>query len=268
VADVDVAMIMKVIEPLWSAKPETAGRVRGRIEAVLDWAKARGFRDGENPARWRGHLENLLPATKRVAKVKHFAALPYAEIAPFMTNLRARDGAAARCLELIALSATRLGEALNAEWGEIDVAAKIWTVPANRMKSGREHRVPLSPAAVAVLEQMAGIRKGDSNYVFPGARRGRPIGENSVWEMAKAASGDDAATVHGLRSTFRDWCAERTNYPREVCELALAHVVASDMERAYQRGDLFDKRRRLMTEWGRFCGKPAGKGDVVALRRG
>jgi integrase len=265
---IDTALMLKVLEPIWTVKTVTAGRVRQRIEAVLDWARVREYRSGENPARWRGHLENLLPATKRVAKVKHFRALPYAVIAPFMTKLRTRDSVAARCLEFITLTAARLGEAINAQWGEIDHSHKTWTVPAGRMKGGREHRVPLSPAATAVLEVMAGIRKRDSSHVFPGARRGRPIGENTVWEMVKSASGDDAATVHGLRSTFRDWAAERTNYPRELCELALAHVVASDVERAYQRGDLFEKRRRLMTEWALFCNARAAKvGAVVALRR-
>jgi integrase len=266
---IDTALVLRALESIWVAKPVTAGRVRGRVEAVLDFAKARGLRNGENPARWRGHLENLLPKTKRVAQVKHFRALPYAAIAPFMTKLRTRDGVAARCLEFITLTAARLGEAVNAQWGEIDHSHKTWTVPAGRMKGGREHRVPLSSAAAAVLEEMAAIRKHDSSYVFPGARRGRPIGENTVWEMVKSVSGDEAATVHGLRSTFRDWAAERTNYPRELCELALAHVVAGEVERAYQRGDLFEKRRRLMTEWARFCSLPAAKaGDVVVMRRG
>jgi integrase len=266
IAAIDVSLVLKALEPIWTTKADTAGRVRQRIEAVLDWAKARGYRTGENPARWRGHLDHLLPAQKRVARVKHFHALPYAEIGAFMAKLRAAEGIAPRCAEFISLTAARLGEAINAEWSEIDLDHRVWTVPASRMKAGREHRVPLSDPAIAVLTQVAAIRRRDSNFVFPGNRRGRPVGETAVWLLVKEASGDEGATVHGLRSTFRDWAAERTNYAREVCEMALAHIVADDVERAYRRGDLFDKRQRLMEEWGRFCAAPAAKGGVVALR--
>jgi integrase len=265
---IDTALVLKVLEPIWTVKSVTAGRVRGRIESVLDWAKARGYREGENPARWRGHLDHLLPATQRVKRVQHHVALPYAEIGAFMMKLRDQDGTAARCLEFIVLTAARLGEALNAEWCEIDLTAKVWVVPARRMKGGREHRVPLCDLALAVLKQTASIRYRDSELVFPGVRKGRPVDEKTIWRLAKDVGGDDAVTVHGLRSTFRDWAAERTNFANHVVEQALAHAIGAQVEAAYRRGDLLGKRRQLMEAWARYCSSPAVAGDVVALRRG
>jgi integrase len=268
VSAIDTGFVLKVLEPIWTKRTVTAGRVRGRIESVLDWAKARGYCAGENPARWKGHLDQILPAPTRVASVRHHTALPYVELGAFMAKLRARAGVAARALEFLVLTAARAGETLGAKWDEIDLRTKTWTVPAGRMKGGREHRVPLSPAAAAALDQMTLLQKsGGSEFVFPGTHRGRPVGERSCLDLAKDIAGDEAATVHGFRSTFRDWAAEQTNYPREVAEMALAHAVGSDVERAYARTDLFEKRRRLMGAWASFCAKPAIKaGNVRALR--
>lgn len=246
VAAIDTALVMRTLEPIWTKIPETAARVRGRIEAILDWARVSGFRAGENPARWRGHLDHLLPAKSRVQKIEHHAALAYTQVGEFMAKLRKRTGVSARVLELLTLTAGRLGEVRGATWPEIDLAAKVWVVPGGRMKSGKEHRVPLSPPAVAVLHEMAAIRESD--HVFPGVRG--PIGGSAPLMLMKELTG---TTVHGLRSTFRDWAAERTNFPREVAELALAHAVGSDVERAYQRGDLFEKRRALMGAWAQYC---------------
>ena len=263
IAAIDTMIVMKVVEPLWKSKTETGARVRGRIEAVLDWAKARGYRTGENPARWRGHLDHLLPARRKLAKVEHHAALPYEEIGAFMAALRQETGVAARCLEFIVLTGARLGEATNAEWDEIDLASRVWIVPPGRMKSFKEHRVPLSDAALAVLEDMRSVRHSD--YIFPGARKGRPIGKHPAVRLAKLASGHDI-TVHGFRSTFRDWTAERTSFPRDLAELALAHSVGSDVEQAYRRSDMFDKRRRLMDAWATYLAKPSSAGAVTPIR--
>jgi integrase len=257
---IETGLLMKVLEPLWVAKPETASRVRGRIECILDWAGARRFRIGENPARWRGHLDKLLPARRKVRKVKHHAAMPYTEIAAFMAQLRERSTAAARALEFTILTAARSGEVLGARWDEIDLAAKLWTVPADRMKGGREHRVPLSAAALAVIEHMQVYREND--HVFPGDRGDRVSG--MAMSMQLRRMGRDV-TVHGFRSTFRDWAAERTIFPSEVVEMALAHAVGSKVEAAYRRGDLFEKRRRLMDAWADFCDKSPASGTVVPL---
>jgi integrase len=263
VAAIDTPLVLKVLKPLWERIPETASRVRGRIENILGWATVHHYRAGDNPARWRGHLEHALPARSKVAKVEHHAALPYSEIAGFMAKLRQNTAVGARVVEFIALTAARLSEAIDAEWSEIDLDSRLWTIPASRMKGGREHRVPLSSASIKVLRQMVAIRQSD--YVFPGARKGRPVGENTPARLAKEAAGSDI-TVHGLRSTFRDWAAERTNFPREVAEMALAHAIPNAVEAAYRRGDLFEKRRRLMDSWAEFCGKPSVSSKVVALR--
>lgn len=255
---VDVGLVLKCVEPIWTTKPETASRVRGRIESVLDWATARGYRQGENPARWRGHLENLLPRRTKVRAVEHHAALPYAEIAAFTVELRKQDGVAARALEFAILTAARTGEVVRARWDEIDVAQKLWTVSAERMKAGKEHRVPLSAAALAIVKTMAGIRAGD--YVFPGARANAPL-SNMALLMTLRRMGRGALTAHGFRSTFRDWAAERTAFPAEVAEMALAHVVGDKVEAAYRRGDLFEKRRELGEAWAEFCG---GAASLVA----
>jgi integrase len=260
VADVDTNLILRAIEPIWQTKTVTAGRVRGRIEAVLDYAKARGLRDGDNPARWRGHLDHLLPARPK-ARIKHFPALPYAELPALMSELRGRDGIAARALEFLTLTAARSNEVIGAQWHEIDLKTKTWTIAADRMKAEREHRVPLSDRAMKIL---AGLpRTGD--LVFPSARGG-PLGGLAMWNLLGELW--QGTTVHGMRSSFRDWAAETTNFPNHVVEMALAHAIGDDVEKAYRRGDLFDKRRLLMTAWDRFCAKPAPTGATVTpLRR-
>ncbi len=260
---VDTGLVMKAIEPIWNAKPETASRVRGRIESVLDWAKARGYREHENPARWKGHLDNLLPARSKVRRVEHHAALPDPEIAAFIRELRAQDGIAARALEFAILTAARTGEVIGATWAEIDLEGRLWTIPGGRMKSGREHRVPLSEAALAVLRGMAAIREGA--HIFPGGRAGRPISNMSMLMLLRRM-GRGELTVHGFRSAFSDWCAEQTNTPSEVREMALAHVVGDKVEAAYRRGDLFDKRRQLAEAWARYCAAPAAGGNITKLR--
>jgi integrase len=265
VSAVDTGLVLKVLEPIWTRKPETASRVRGRMEAVLDWAKVRGYRTGENPARWRGHLDHLLPAKAKVRKVEHHAALPYARIGTFLAALRKQDGISARALEFLVLTATRTSETLGATWNEVDMGAKLWTIPAGRMKVGKEHRVPLSGATLAVLEQMHDIRHSD--YVFPGGRDRRPRSETSLLMLLRRMGHGDI-TAHGFRSTFRDWAAERTTFAREVAEMALAHAIPDAVEAAYRRGDLFDKRRKLMDAWAAYCAKvETDAGKVVALAR-
>jgi integrase len=256
---------MQILEPIWTAKTETASRVRGRIESVLDWAKARHFRGGDNPARWRGHLDKLLPARAKVQKVKHHPALPYVELPGFMEKLRAMDSISAKALEFTILTAVRTGETIGAKEGEIDFATKVWTIPGERMKSGRVHRVPLSDRAIEILQTTP--REKGSEYLFPGGRKGRGLSNMAMSELLKGIYAPSVATVHGFRSTFRDWAAERTNFPREIAEAALAHVLADKTEAAYQRGDLLEKRRRLMREWGRFCETPlAGKVIPMAAK--
>jgi integrase len=264
---VNTSLVIKVLEPIWATKPETAGRVRGRIEAVLDWAKVRGFRTGENPARWRGHLDHLLPARSKIRRVKHHAALPYAELPAFMNELRQQDGTAARALEFTILTAARTGETIGAVHVEFDVAKKLWSVPAQRMKARREHRIPLSPRALAILNDARSCRSPDCEYVFPGGKWRKPLSNMAMTEVLRRMD-RGGVTVHGFRSTFRDWAAERTNFPNEVVEMALAHAVSDKVEAAYRRGDLFEKRQRLMSDWARYCcsGKHAG-GDVVPIRR-
>jgi integrase len=259
---IDTALVMKALEPIWVEKPETASRVRGRIEAVLDWAKVGEFRDGENPARWKGHLEHKLPKKSKVAKVEHHAALPYSEIGAFMMALRQQEGIAARALEFTILTAARTGEVIAARWDEINSAERLWTVPSERMKAGREHRVPLSEWAMTMLDEMQKIRLSD--FVFPGAKVARPI-SNMAMTMVLRRMGRNDLTVHGFRSTFSDWCAERTAFPSEVREMALAHVVGDRVEAAYRRGDLFEKRRQLAEAWARYCSTPAATGEVVAI---
>ncbi len=271
VSAIDAGLVVQVLDPIWAQKPETAGRVRGRIEAVLDAATVRGFRQGPNPAQWKGNLAHILPARAKVRKVEHHAALPFDDMPEFLAALRGREGMSARALEFAILTAARTGEALGARWGEIDLAAKLWTVPAERMKAGREHRVPLSEAALAVLDKvrpLALTRDGEPDPaapVFPGPRRALPL-SNMVLLMLLRRMGRADLTAHGFRSSFSDWAAERTAYPREVVEMALAHAVENKVERAYRRGDLFDKRRQLMDAWARFCEAPAS-GMVVALHR-
>jgi integrase len=269
VSVIDVALVLKVLEPIWTAKPETARRLRERIEAVLDWARARDMRDGENPARWKGHLAKLLPATSKLKAVKHHAALPYDDLPAFMVALRAEDSIFARALELAILTAARGGEVRGAICGEIDLAEKTWTVPGERMKGGELHRVPLGPRALAIAtERIAEAQKagGDISkvYLFPGTRPGRPVTDMGMTAVIRRLGHD--VTTHGFRSTFRDLVAERTNFPRELAEKALAHLVADEVERAYQRGDLFEKRRRLMDAWGSYATTPPREGVVVPMR--
>ena len=260
---IDVGLVMKVLEPIWTAKPETASRVRGRIESVLDWATARGYRQGENPARWKGHLENLLPARSKVAKVKHHSALPYPEIADFITSLRAEDGIGARALEFLILTAARTGEVIGAKWTEIDLEARLWVVPGERMKkAGKEHRVPLSEMAIAILSPLSEVRTGD--FVFPVGRPGKPLSNMAMLKLLQRMGRADL-TAHGFRSTFSDWCAEQTNTPSEVREMALAHVVGDKVEAAYRRGDMFEKRRQLMEAWGQYCEAREPASKVVPL---
>ena len=256
VQSIDVGLVMKVLEPIWVEKTETASRLRGRIEGVLDWATVRGYRRGENPARWRGHLDSLLPSRAKVRRVKHHAALPYAEIGAFMRELRTQNGFAATALEFAILTATRTSETIGATWDEIDLAAGVWTIPATRIKAGSEHRVPLSVPALDILKRMNKTRLGDN--VFPGGKHGKPLSNMALLKV-KERMGRADLTVHGFRSTFRDWAAEQTNFPREVAEKSLAHAIGDRVEAAYRRGDLFQKRKRLMDEWSRFCDSPAAR---------
>ena len=249
IEQVDTVLVLKALEPIWSAKPETATRVRSRIERVLDWARVRGHRSGENPARWRGHLDKLLPTLGKKKRVKHHPALPFRDLAAFIGKLRQQDGLAPRALELLILTASRTNEVISARWPEFDLQHAIWTIPAERMKAHREHRVPLSAPAVKLLRSLPRIR--GNPHVFPGAAN-KALSNMALLEVLRRMERSDI-TVHGFRSTFRDWTAECTNFSREVCEMALAHVVSDEVEAAYRRGDLFDKRRQLMTDWSRYC---------------
>jgi integrase len=263
VASVSIAHILNILEPIWATKTETASRLRGRIESVLDWAKVRGYRDGENPARWRGHLDKTLPARNKVQKVEHHAALPYAEIGEFMVELRKREGITARALEFSILCASRSGEVRNASWAEFDLASKVWTIPADRMKAGKEHRVPLSDDAVALLNAMP--RVTGSEHAFP-APRGGALSDMALTAVLKRME-REGLTQHGFRSSFRDWAGETTSYPREVIEHALAHQLKDKAEAAYQRGDLLTKRALLMKDWAKFCATVAKPGaNVVSIK--
>lgn len=247
VMDVGQAQVLNVLQPIWKDKTETANRLRGRIEQVLDWARVRGFRDGENPARWRGHLDKLLPAPAKIARVVHHRALAIDAMPNFMGELRQRKGIAPRALEFLVLSAARSGEVRGAIWSEIDMGAAVWTVPAERMKAHKEHRVPLSPQALALLASLPRI---DGNeLVFP-APRGGVLSDMTLTAVMRRMELD--AVPHGMRSTFRDWTAERTNFPREVAEMALAHTIGNAVEAAYRRGDLFAKRAEMMSAWSKF----------------
>ena len=261
---IDVGLVMKVLEPIWNNKTETASRVRGRIEAVLDWAAARGYWAGENPGRWKGHLENLLAPKSKVAPTKNHAALDYRELPGFMTKLSEQEGAAVRALKFAILTATRTSETRGARWDEINLAERLWTIPAARMKGAREHRVPLSDAAMAIIERQAECRQGD--LVFPGKAAGRPLGTNALLQVMQRLGHADV-TPHGFRSTFRDWVSESTHFASEIAEMALAHKIPNRVEAAYRRGDLLAKRRQVMNAWAKFCTTPASIGAVIPLQR-
>jgi integrase len=263
VDQIDTASVVRCIEPIWTTKTETASRLRGRIEAVLDWAAVRGYRQGDNPARWRGHLDKLLPRPSQVVRVKHHAALPYSEVGAFTQELRKEKGIASRALEFTILTAARTNEVIQAQWSEIDLDHKIWHVPAERMKSKRSHRVPLSPAAVTVLEAVKGSGR---IYVFPGHKRNSHLSNAAMMKVLKRLE-RTGITVHGFRSTFRDWCAESTNYPAHVAEMALAHALRDKTEAAYRRGDLLGKRTRLMVDWAKYCSKGTELATIVPIRR-
>lgn len=260
VSEVDTPHVLEILEPIWKTKAETASRLRGRIETVLDSAKARGYRQGENPARWRGHLAQILPARKKLSR-GHHKAMAYEAIPAFLTDLREREAGAALALEFTILTAARTGEVLGATWAEVDLAKGVWTVPAERMKAGKEHRVPLCDRAVAILRRCQVL---GSEHVFVGPK-GNQLSGMAMSMLLRRMKQD--VTVHGFRSAFRDWAAERTSYAHEVCEMALAHTIANKSEAAYRRGDLFEKRQRLMTDWAEYCASVAAAGgDVVPIR--
>jgi integrase len=261
---IDTGLVLKVLEPMWKATPETASRLRGRIERVLSWATTRGYRTGDNPARWRGHLDQLLAKRSKVQPVQHFPAMPFDQLPQFMMELRKREGVAARALEFAILTAARTNETIGAVWSEIDLKTGTWTIPASRMKAGREHRVPLCDRALTVLKDLP-CEEGNG-FVFIGNKKGAPLRSMAMLELMKFLC--PTYVPHGFRSTFRDWCAERTGYPNHIVEKALAHAAADKVEAAYQRSDLFDKRRKLMADWARFCETPKATGEVVSFKGG
>ena len=263
VADVDEGHLVRVLQPIWRKIPETARRLRGRIEAVLGYATVSKFRTGDNPARWRNHLQTLLGGTRKV--VEHHAAMPFVEAPAFMAELRGRKSLSASALEFAILTAARTGEVIGARWSEIDLKHKTWIVPAERMKAKREHRVPLCDRAVEILKGMD--HRGD--VVFGSAVTGKPLSNMAMLELMRGLRPGSGFTVHGFRSGFRDWASERTNFPREVCEAALAHTISDKVEAAYRRGDLFEKRRKLMEAWAGFLAKPVATegGKVVNIKR-
>ncbi len=265
VSTITTAMVMKILQPIWSTKTETATRVRGRIEKVLDWAKVQGYRSGDNPAAWKGNLAEALPKPSKVADAGHHAALPWAEMGQFMQTLRDRPGAGALAMQLIILTAARTSEVIEAKWSEFDLQTGLWVIPKERMKGFREHRVPLSPQALAVLERVK-WDKNPSEFVFPSAKPDKAISNMTCLAVLKRMGRGDL-TVHGFRSTFRDWAAESTAYPRDVCEMALAHAIEDKSEAAYRRGDLLDKRTRLMNDWAAFCDTVRSGADVVPINR-
>lgn len=274
VRDVQQTHVLRILEPIWLTKTETATRLRGRIENVLDWARVRGYRDGENPARWRGHLDMLLSTPEKIQKVEHYPALPFLQLGEFMSELRKQEGVGARALEFAILTAARSGEVRGATWSEVDLKDATWTVPKDRMKADRDHRVALSIEAVKLLKSMP----QSCALIFPNSKetvlsdmtltatirrmhKARLESEGKGWQDANG----EVITAHGFRSTFRDWCSECTNYPRDVAEMALAHTIANKVEAAYRRGDLFEKRRHLMRDWGKFSGKVLSTEKVVPI---
>jgi integrase len=266
VDEIEIHDVLRVLEPIWNDLNETASRVRGRIEKILDWATVQKFRSGRNPARWRGNLDALLPSPNDVQDVEHYRALAWSEVPAFMVMLRAREGIGARALEFTILTASRSGEVRGATWDEIDLEDKLWTVPATRMKAGREHRVPLSDQAMELLKKLQQFES--TSMVFPSPRKGTMISDMTMTKVLRDMEVD--AVPHGFRSSFRDWCAESTAYANEVAEMALAHAIPSAVEAAYRRGDLFEKRRKMMNDWGEFTDRGTAdsieKGRVVPIR--
>lgn len=262
VQEVDTGLVLKVLEPIWSEKTETASRLRGRIESVLDWAKVRGYRSGENPARWKGHLNQLLPNLSQKHRVTHLTAMPFSEVGDFIASLRQMPGVSARCLEFTILTAARTNESIHAKPEEFDLSNATWTIPASRMKAKKEHRVPLASRAVEIVKEML---KSERSHVFPTARQDKPLSNMAMLTVLDRMNID--VTVHGFRSTFRDWAAERTAFPHEVCEMALAHTIGNAAEAAYRRGDLFDKRRKLMETWAEFVSLPRVDDTVIPFKQ-
>ena len=262
VRDIGLEHVVKVLEPIWTTKTETASRLRGRIEAVLGWATVRGYRKGDNPARWRGHLDKVLAQPGKVWTIEHHAALDWHEVGAFMATLREREGTAARMLEFAILTAARSGEVRGATWGEIDLAGAVWTIPVGRMKAKKEHRIPLSNTAVKLLKALP----RDGEFVFP-SPTGKQL-SNAAMSKLLDRMGRSDITGHGFRSTFRDWAGETTAYPREVIEHALAHQLKDKAEASYARGTLFDKRRRLMDDWAKFTSKVQVPANVTAINKG
>lgn len=270
VASIDTGLVLKVLEKIWTAKPETASRLRGRIEAVLGWATVRGYRSGENPAAWRNHLDKVLPARSTVAKIAHHPALPYRELGAFVKDLRAQAGIASLALEFAILTASRSNEVIGATWGEFDLREKVWIIPGERMKAKKEHWVPLSKRALAILASAQALRENPEDLASPVfvSPRGGSLSNMAMLAVLKRMGRTDL-TTHGFRSTFRDWAGETTAYPREVIEHALAHQLKDKAEAAYARGTLLDKRRRLMADWQKFCDTvpETQDGDVIEIRR-
>ncbi|RQS74631.1 site-specific integrase [Burkholderia sp. Bp8977] len=264
IQDVDTNLVVRILDPIWKEKQETASRLRGRLEAILNWAKTRELRTGENPARWRGHLENLLAKKSRARSVKHHPALPYEEIGAFIADLRQQEGIAALALEFTILTAARTGEVIGATFDEFDDEQRVWSVPAGRMKGERAHRVPLSLRAAQIVKELRSVHA--SSFLFPGRSLEKPLSNMAMLALLKRMGRGDL-TVHGFRSTFRDWSSELTGYPREVAEAALAHAVGDQVEAAYRRGDLFSKRRQMMEAWAKYCDTPRRSGDVVPMHR-
>ncbi len=267
VQDIDITLVLKVLEPIWPTKTETATRIRQRIESVLDWATARGYRVGENPARWRGYLDKVLPKRSKMQRVRHHAAMPYSDLPEFFADLGKRNTISAMALCFTILTAARSGEIRGAIWPEVDLDTRIWSIPPERTKSHRLHRVPLSDEAIGVLrEALASRVDNGSGLIFPGERPGKPMSENTMRKYLQEEMRREGLTVHGFRSSFRDWAGERTNFPREVAEMALAHVTSDKTEAAYARSDLLDRRRRLMDAWASYCTSGPGEGAVVPIR--
>ena len=261
VDEIDVGLVMRVLDPIWTTKVATAVHIRGRIESILDWATVRGYREGDNPARWKGQLDHLLPSSRKVKKTKHHAALGYTQMGELMGKLRQQDGNGAKALEYAILTACRSGEVRFSRWEEINLKDRVWIIPEERMKMEKEHRVPLSDDAIALLNQM----DQSTTLIFPG-REGRPLSDMTLTAVLRRMGHIDT-TVHGFRSTFRDWASESTAYPQHVAEMALAHSIGDKVEAAYRRGDLFTKRTRMMEDWARFCNQTQS-GKVVSLKKG